>query len=80
MVTKALSSTSNVSIWAVPSTNKSPHSLVAAPIFLLPSTSGIKLLPTDVNVDTPDMFSLLLVVTPLTLTPCGVVWNTFPSS
>ena len=49
--------------------NKLPHSLVAAPIFLLPSTSGIRLLPTDVNVDTPDMFSLLLVVTPLTLIP-----------
>ena len=69
-----------VSISAVPSMNKSPHSLVAAPIFLVPSTSGIKLLPTDVKVDTPLMFNLLLVVTPLTLTPCGVVWKTFPLS
>ena len=69
-----------VSIFAVPSINKSCHSLVAAPILLLPSVSGIKLLPTEVKVDTPLMFNLLLVVTPLTLIPCGVVWKTFASS
>ena len=46
-------STSNVSIFAVPSIYKSPHSLVAAPMFLVPSASGIKLLPIDVNVDIP---------------------------
>ena len=73
-------SATNASTVAVPSRNKSPHSLVAAPIFLVPSTSGIKLLPIDVKVDTPLMFNLLLVVTPLTLTPCGVVWKTFPLS
>ena len=60
-VTVAFSSTCKVSMVAVPSKNKFCHSLVAAPIFLLPSTSGIRLLPTDVNVDTPDIFSLLLV-------------------
>ena len=27
------------------------------------------------NVETPDIFNLLLVVTPLTLIPCGVVWS-----
>ena len=73
-------SASSASILAVPSMNRSCHSLPAAPIFLLPSVSGIKLLPIDVKVDTPLMFNLLLVVTPLTFTPCGVVWNTFPLS
>ncbi len=73
-------SAARLSMFAVPSMCRSCHSLPAAPIFLLPSTSGIRLLPTDVNVDTPDMFSLLLVVTPLTLIPCGVVCNTFPLS
>ena len=66
-------SASSASILAVPSMNRSCHSLPAAPIFLLPSVSGIKLLPIDVKVDTPLMFNLLLVVTPLTLIPCGVV-------
>ena len=75
----ALSAT-KASIFAVPSMNRFCHSLPAAPMFLLPSVSGIKLLPIDVKVDTPDMFNLLLVVTPLTFTPCGVVWNTFPLS
>ena len=69
IATVALSSTVRVSIFAVPSMNKLPHSLVAAPIFLLPSTSGIKLLPTDVNVDTPLTSNLLVVVTPVILTP-----------
>ena len=32
------------------------------------------------NVDIPDTFNRLLVVTPLTLIPCGVVWKTFASS
>ena len=72
-VTVAFSSTCKVSMVAAPSKNKFCHPLVAAPIFLLPSTSGIKLLPIDVKVDTPLMFNLLLVVTPLTLIPCGVV-------
>jgi hypothetical protein len=71
-LTFAVSAT-KASMFAVPSMNKSCHSLPAAPIFLLPSVSGIKLLPIDVKVDTPDMFNLLLVVTPLTLIPCGVV-------
>ena len=66
-------SAARVSIFAVPSMCRSCHSLPAAPIFLLPSPSGIKLLPIDVKVDTPLMFNLLLVVTPLTLIPCGVV-------
>ena len=66
-------SASSASIFAVPSMNRSCHSLPAAPIFLLPSVSGIRLLPIDVKVDTPLMFNLLLVVTPLTLIPCGVV-------
>ena len=46
-------SAARVSIFAVPSMCRSCHSLPAAPIFLLPSPSGIKLLPIDVKVDTP---------------------------
>ena len=43
-------SAARVSMFAVPSICKSCHSLPAAPIFLLPSVSGIKLLPIDVKV------------------------------
>ena len=42
-------SAARVSMFAVPSMCRSCHSLPAAPIFLLPSPSGIKLLPIDVK-------------------------------
>tara|TARA_Y100001970_G_scaffold42356_1_gene52762 strand:- start:334 stop:579 length:246 start_codon:yes stop_codon:yes gene_type:complete len=72
-------------MFAVPSRNRSPHSLVAAPIFRVPSASGIKLLPTDVSVDTPLMFNASAVVTPATIkspntvAPIAVVANRFVS-
>ena len=59
-------SADNESIFAVPSRNRSPHSLVAAPMFLVPSASGIKLLPTDVKVETPET---LKFPSPVVLTP-----------
>ena len=60
-------SATNASIFAVPSRNRSPHSLVAAPICLVPSTSGIKLLPIEVSVVTPVTFILTAVVVPTKL-------------
>ena len=48
-------------MFAVPSMNKSPHSLVAAPIFLVPSGSGIKLLPILANVAIPLILRFLPV-------------------
>ena len=51
----------NESIFAVPSIYKSCHSLVAAPIFLVPSGSGIKLLPILANVAIPLILRFLPV-------------------
>ena len=42
-------------------------------MFLVPSASGIKLLPTDVSVDTPLTSNVLVVVIPVTTTPPAAV-------
>ena len=79
-------SATKASMFAVPSRNRSPHSLVAAPICLVPSTSGIKLLPIEVSVVTPVTFILTAVVVPTKLVcadvriPVTFIWSTDNSS
>ena len=79
-------STSSTSMLAVPSICKSCHSLPAAPMFLVPSPSGIKLLPIEVSVVTPVIFKLTAVVVPTKLVcadvriPVTFIWSTDNSS